>query len=178
MGKKSKKHSLASPNEIQETIASHDLHGEEQINDDKPHKKKGRGPSKLKMVSGQDKCKELERNDKEFVPYTLDGWNEIGEEVKDRMWSCLQLNYKVEDCEKKVIFQKLAKLWCDRKSKLQILVREVNTGRATSQDLNLLKPEFMEQNQWDLFVKKTLSTTFQVDTRGVRSSVRFVQGCI
>ncbi|XP_042432650.1 uncharacterized protein LOC122019228 [Zingiber officinale] len=105
MGKKSKKHSLASPNEIQETIASHDLHGEEQIIDDKPYKKKGRGPSKLKMVSGQDKCKELERNElgqpigdnsvkyasflgcmiKEFVPYTLDGWNEIGEEVKDRM---------------------------------------------------------------------------------------------
>ncbi|KAG6468477.1 hypothetical protein ZIOFF_073165 [Zingiber officinale] len=80
MGKKSKKHSLASPNEIQETIASHDLHGEEQINDDKPHKKKERGC----MI-------------KEFVPYTLDGWNEIGEEVKDRMWSCLQLNYKVED---------------------------------------------------------------------------------
>ncbi|KAG6504252.1 hypothetical protein ZIOFF_036583 [Zingiber officinale] len=182
MGKKSKKHSLASPNEIQETIASHDLHGEEQINDDKPHKKKGRGPSKLKMVSGQDKCKELERNElgqsigdnsvkyasflgcmiKEFVPYTLDGWNEIGEEVKDRMWICLQLNYKVEDWEKKIIFQKLAKLWRDRKSKLQILVREVNTGRATSRDLNLLKPEFMEQNQCDLFVKKTLSTTFQV----------------
>ncbi|KAG6479184.1 hypothetical protein ZIOFF_062645 [Zingiber officinale] len=171
MGKKSKKHSLASPNEIQETIASHDLHGEEQIIDDKPYKKKGRGPSKLKMVSGQDKCKELERNElgqpigdnsvkyasflgcmiKEFVPYTLDGWNEIGEE----------LNYKVEDWEKKVIFQKLAKLWRDRKSKLQILVREVNTGRAASLDLNLLKPEFMEQNQWDLFVKKTLSTTFQ-----------------
>ncbi|KAG6477955.1 hypothetical protein ZIOFF_061387 [Zingiber officinale] len=63
------------------------------------------------MVSGQDKCKELERNElgqpigdnsvkyasflgcmiKEFVPYTLDGWNEIGEEVKDRMWSCLQV---------------------------------------------------------------------------------------
>ncbi|KAG6473935.1 hypothetical protein ZIOFF_067855 [Zingiber officinale] len=150
-----------------ETIASHDLHGEEQINDGKPHKKKGRGASKLKMVSGQDKCKELERNElgqpigdnsvkyasflgcmiKEFVPYTLDGWNEIGEEVKDRMWSCLQLNYKVEDWEKKVIFQKLAKLWRDRKSKLQILIREVNTGRAASRDLNLLKPEFMEQNQ-------------------------------
>ncbi|XP_073284710.1 uncharacterized protein [Primulina huaijiensis] len=62
------------------------------------------------MVSGQDKCKELERNEfgqpvgdnsvkyasflgcmiKEFVPYTLDGWNDISKEVKDRMWSCLQ----------------------------------------------------------------------------------------
>ncbi|XP_073295033.1 uncharacterized protein [Primulina huaijiensis] len=62
------------------------------------------------MVSGQDKCKELERNEfgqpvgdnsvkyasflgcmiKEFVPYTLDGWDDISEEVKDRMWSCLQ----------------------------------------------------------------------------------------
>ncbi|KAG6531035.1 hypothetical protein ZIOFF_004805 [Zingiber officinale] len=134
------------------------------------------------MVNGQDKCKELERNElgqligdnsvkyasflgcmiKEFVPYTLDGWNEIGEEVKDRMWSCLQLSYKVEDWEKKVIFQKLAKLRRDKKSKLQILVREVNTGRVASRDLNLSKPEFLEQNQWDLFVKKTLSPTFQV----------------
>ncbi|KAG6472575.1 hypothetical protein ZIOFF_070041 [Zingiber officinale] len=63
------------------------------------------------MINGQDKCKELEHNElgqpigdtsvkyasflgcmiKEFVPYTLDGWNEIGEEVKDRMWSCLQV---------------------------------------------------------------------------------------
>ncbi|KAG6467010.1 hypothetical protein ZIOFF_075194 [Zingiber officinale] len=152
MGKKSKKHSLASPNEIQETIASHDVHDKKQFNDDKTHKKKGRGASKLKMVNGQDKCKELERNElgqpigdnsikyasflgcmiKEFVPYTLDGWYEIGEEVKDRMWSCLQLSYKVEDWEKKVIFQKLAKLWRDRKSKLQILIREVNIGRVTS----------------------------------------------
>ncbi|KAG6472554.1 hypothetical protein ZIOFF_070020 [Zingiber officinale] len=134
------------------------------------------------MVSGQDKCKELERNElgqpigdnlvkcasflgcmiKEFVPYTLNGLNEIGEEVKDRMWSCLQLSYKVEDWERKVIFQKLAKLWRDRKFKLQILVREVNTGRVASRDLNLLKLEFMEQNQWDLFVKKTLSPTFQI----------------
>ncbi|KAG6521889.1 hypothetical protein ZIOFF_019022 [Zingiber officinale] len=78
------------------------------------------------------------------------------------MWSCLQLSYKVEDWENKVIFQKLAKLWRDRKFKLQILVREVNTGRVASRDLNILKPEFMEQNQWDLFAKKTLSPTFQV----------------
>ncbi|KAG6472399.1 hypothetical protein ZIOFF_069861 [Zingiber officinale] len=111
MSKKGKKHSLASPNEIQETIASHDLHGEEQINDDKTHKKKGRGPSKLKRVNDQDKCKELDRNElgqlirdnsvkyvsflrcmiKEFVPYTMDGWSEISEEVNDRMWSCLQI---------------------------------------------------------------------------------------
>ncbi|XP_073029683.1 uncharacterized protein [Primulina eburnea] len=98
---------------------------------------------------------------KEFVPYTLDGWNDIDEEVKDRMWSCLQMNYKVEDWEKKSIFQKLAKLWRDRKSKLQILVREANTSRVASRNLSLLKPEFMDQNQWDLFVKRTLSPTFQ-----------------
>lgn len=74
-------------------------------------KKKGRGPSKLKMASGQDNCKELERNEfgqpigdnsvkyasflgcmiKEFVPYTLDGWNDIDDDVKDKMWSCLQV---------------------------------------------------------------------------------------
>ncbi|XP_042456113.1 uncharacterized protein LOC122040749 [Zingiber officinale] len=133
------------------------------------------------MVSGQDKCKELERNEfgqpigdnsvkyasflgcmiKEFVPYTLDGWSDIDEEVKDRMWSCLQMTYKVEDWEKKTIFQKLAKLWRDRKSKLQILVREANTSRVASRDLSLLKPEFMDQNQWDLFVQRTLSSTFQ-----------------
>ncbi|KAG6514001.1 hypothetical protein ZIOFF_024339 [Zingiber officinale] len=143
------------------------------------------------MVNGQDKCKELDHNElgqpigdnsvkyvsflgcmiKEFVPYTLDGWNEISEEVKDKMWSCLRMSYKVEDWEKKVIFQKLVKLWHDRKSKLQILVREVNTGRVASRDLNLLKSEFMEQNQWDLFVKKTLSPTFQVGSGDIGSGI-------
>ncbi|XP_075478640.1 uncharacterized protein LOC142519491 isoform X3 [Primulina tabacum] len=90
--------------------SANDLHGKEPIDDEKTDKKKGRGASKLIMVSGQDKCKELERNKfgqlvgdnsvkyasflgcmiKEFVPYTLDGWDYISEEVKDRMWSCLQ----------------------------------------------------------------------------------------
>ncbi|XP_075506334.1 uncharacterized protein LOC142543150 isoform X2 [Primulina tabacum] len=95
--------------------SSHDLHGKEPMDDEKTNKKKRRGASNLKMVSGQDKCKELERNEfgqpvgdnsvkyasflgcmlKEFVPYTLDGWNDISEEVKDTMWSCLQLTYEV-----------------------------------------------------------------------------------
>ncbi|KAG6489538.1 hypothetical protein ZIOFF_050812 [Zingiber officinale] len=170
------------------TNSLEDLHGKEPIADEKIDKKKGRGASKLKMVSGQDKCKELERNEfgqpigdnsvkyasflgcmiKEFVPYTLDGWSDIDEEVKDRMWSCLQMTYKVEDWEKKSIFQKLAKLWRDRKSKLQILVREANTSRVASRDLSLLKPEFMDQNQWDLFVQRTLSSTFQVSINSLR----------
>ncbi|KAG6473420.1 hypothetical protein ZIOFF_067336 [Zingiber officinale] len=195
MSKMVKKRGKGSVAEIQENItnklsrmdsnnsanSSEDLHGKEPITDEKIDKKKGRGASKLKMVSGQDKCKELERNEfgqpigdnsvkyasflgcmiKEFVPYTLDGWSDIDEEVKDRMWSCLQMTYKVEDWEKKTIFQKLAKLWHDRKSKLQILVREANTSRVASRDLSLLKPEFMDQNQWDLFVQRTLSSTFQ-----------------
>ncbi|XP_073061521.1 uncharacterized protein [Primulina eburnea] len=124
MSKMVKKRSKGSVDEIQENISSrlsrmdsnnsanssHDLHGKEPIDDEITYKKKGRGASKLKMVSGQDKCKELERNEfgqlvgdnsvkyasflgcmiKEFVPYTLNGWNDISEEVKDSMWSCLQ----------------------------------------------------------------------------------------
>lgn len=78
------------------------------------------------------------------------------------MFFNVQLTYRVEDWEKKSIFQKLAKLWRDRKSKLQILIREANTSRVASRDLNLLKPEFMDQNQWNLFVQRTLSHTFQV----------------
>ncbi|XP_042451515.1 uncharacterized protein LOC122036299 [Zingiber officinale] len=139
MSKMVKKRGKGSVAEIQENItnklsrmdsnnlanSSEDLHGKEPIADEKIDKKKGRGASKLKMVSGQDKCKELECNEfgqpigdnsvkyasflgcmiKEFVPYTLDGWSDIDEEVKDRMWSCLQMTYKVEDWEKKTIFQ-------------------------------------------------------------------------
>ncbi|XP_075494357.1 uncharacterized protein LOC142531956 [Primulina tabacum] len=135
MSKMVKKCSKGSVDEIQENISnrllrmdsnnsansSHDLHGKEPIDDEKTYKKKARGSSKLKMVSGQDKCKELERYEfgqpvgdnslkypsflgcmiKEFVPYTLNGWNDISKEVKDRMWSCPQLTYKVDDCEKK-----------------------------------------------------------------------------
>ncbi|KAG6521579.1 hypothetical protein ZIOFF_018703 [Zingiber officinale] len=123
MSKMVKKRGKGSVAEIQENItnklsrmdsnnstnSSKDLHGKEPIANEKIDKKKGRGASKLKMVSGQDKCKELERNEfgqsigdnsvkyasflgcmiKEFVPYTLDGWSDIDEEVKDRMWSCL-----------------------------------------------------------------------------------------
>ncbi|XP_075492504.1 uncharacterized protein LOC142530559 [Primulina tabacum] len=166
MSKMAKKQSKGSVDEIQENISnilsrmesnnsansSHDLHGKEPIDDNKKDKKKGRGASKLKMVSSQDKCKELERNEfgqpvgdnsvkhasflgcmiQVFVPCTLDGWNDISEEVKDKMWSCLQ-----------------------------ILVREANTSRLASRDLNLLKPEFMDQNQWELFVQRTLSPNFQ-----------------
>ncbi|XP_073157362.1 uncharacterized protein [Henckelia pumila] len=161
--------------------SSQDLRGKEPVNDGKMDKKKGRGASKLKLISGQQKCKELQRNEfgqpvgdnsitfvsflgclvKEFVPYTLDGWNDVDEEVKDKMWSCLQMNYKVQDWEKKSVFQRLSKLWRDRKSKLQILVRQANSSRMASRDLKLLKPEFMDQNQWELFVKRTLSPTFQ-----------------
>ncbi|XP_073307508.1 uncharacterized protein [Primulina huaijiensis] len=124
MSKMGKKRSKASADEIQEHVASRlsgmntknsanssqDLLDQEPIDDNKPDKKKGRGASKLKMISGQDKRKEVKRNEfgqpigdnsvtyasflgcmiKEFVPYTLDGWNDIDEEVKDRMWSCLQ----------------------------------------------------------------------------------------
>ncbi|XP_073279640.1 uncharacterized protein [Primulina huaijiensis] len=203
MNKMIKKRSKGSVDEIQENISnrlsrldsnnsansSHDFHGKESIDDEKTDKKKGRGSSKLKMVSGQDKCKELERNEfgqpvgdnsvkyasflecmiKEFVPYTLDGWDDISEEVKDKMWSRLQLTYKVEDCEKKSIFRKLDKLWRDRKSKLQILVREANTSRLASRDLNLLKPEFMDQNQWELFVQRTLSPNFQEKSERFRA---------
>ncbi|XP_075514028.1 uncharacterized protein LOC142549125 isoform X2 [Primulina tabacum] len=195
MSKMGKKRSKASTNEIQEHVASRlsgmnsnnsanssqDFHDKEPIDDNKTDKKKGRGASKLKMISGQDKHKEVERNElgqsigdnsvkyasflgcmiKEFVPYTLDGWNDIDEEVKNKMWSCLQVISSLRIGKKKSIFQKLAKLWRDRKSKLQILIREANTSRVASRNLNLLKPEFMDQNQWDLFLKRTLSPTFQ-----------------
>ncbi|XP_073154337.1 uncharacterized protein [Henckelia pumila] len=186
--KMGKKRSKAYVDVIQENIdssnspkSSQDLHGKEPVDDNKMDKKKGRGASKLKLISGQQKCKELERNEfgqpvgdnsitfasflgclvKKFVPYTLDGWNDVDEEVKDKMWSCLQLNYKVEDWEKKSVFQRLSKLWRDRKSKLRNLVRQANSSRMASRDLKLLKPEFMDQNQWELFVKRTLSPTFQ-----------------
>ncbi|XP_074574073.1 uncharacterized protein LOC141830567 [Curcuma longa] len=161
--------------------SSEDLHDTQSIDEGKIDKKKARGPSKLKLASGHLMPKELERNEfgqpigvnsikyasflgcmvKEFVSYTLDGWNDVNEDVKNRMWSCLQVNYNVEECEKKIIFQKLAKLWRDRKSKLQILVREANTGQVASRNLNILKPEFMDQQQWELFVKRTLSPEFQ-----------------
>ncbi|XP_073295035.1 uncharacterized protein [Primulina huaijiensis] len=56
-----------------------------------------------------------------------------------------------------------------RKSKLQILVREANTSRLASRDLNLLKPEFMDQNQWELFVQRTLSPNFQEKSERFRA---------
>ncbi|KAG6535874.1 hypothetical protein ZIOFF_000904 [Zingiber officinale] len=171
--------------------SSQPLHGKESVDDSKIDGKKGRGPSKLMLVSGQQNPKVLERNEfgqpigdnsvkyasflgcmvKEFVPYTLDGWNDVDEDLKSKMWSCLQLHFNVEEWEKKTIFQKLGKLWHDRKSRLQILIREVNTGQAASRDLSLLKPEFMDQNQWDIFVKKTLSLSFQVASGGISSGI-------
>ncbi|KAG6531169.1 hypothetical protein ZIOFF_004943 [Zingiber officinale] len=162
--------------------SSQDLYVKERIDDDKIDKKKGHDPSKLNLVSGQQKPKELERNEfgqsigdnsvkyasflgcmiKEFVSYTLDGWNDVDEEVNNRMWNCLQMNYNIEEWEKKSIFQKLAKLWLDRKSKLQIHIREANVGPMVSRNLSLLNSEFMDQNQWKLFVKRTLSAAFQL----------------
>ncbi|XP_075514166.1 uncharacterized protein LOC142549218 isoform X1 [Primulina tabacum] len=124
MSKMGKKRSKASADEIQEHVASRlsgissqDLHDKEPIDDNKTDKKKGQRTSKLKMISGQDKRKDVDRNElgqpirdnsvkyasflgcmiKEFVPYTLDGWNDIDEEVKNKMWSCLQK--RVQDLE-------------------------------------------------------------------------------
>ncbi|XP_073145164.1 uncharacterized protein [Henckelia pumila] len=133
------KRSKASVDEIQENIAnklsgvdfntppnsSKYLRNKELIDDAKTNKKKGCGPSKFNLVSGQKKPKELERNElgqpigdnsvayatflgcmvKEFVPYTLDGWKELDEGLKNKIWRCLQLNYKVEEWEKDLIFQ-------------------------------------------------------------------------
>ncbi|XP_075514193.1 uncharacterized protein LOC142549237 isoform X2 [Primulina tabacum] len=157
------------------------LRDKDLVDDAKTNKKKGRGPSKVNLGSGQQQPKDLERNEfgqavgdnsvkyatflgcmvKEFVPYTLDRWKDLDEKMKNKMWCCLQLNYKVEEWEKHSIFQKLGKLWRDRKSKLQIIIREVDDGRVAGRDLCLLKPEFLDQNQWDLFVKKTRSSPFQ-----------------
>ncbi|XP_073289611.1 uncharacterized protein [Primulina huaijiensis] len=195
MSRLGQKRSKVSVGEVQENVAnklsrvdsntppnsSEYLRDKDLVDDAKTNKKKGRGPSKFNLVSGQQQPKELELNEfgqaigdnsvkyatflgcmvKEFVPYKLDRWNDLDEEMKNKMWCCLQLNYKVEEWEKHSIFQKLGKLWRDRKSKLQILIREVDDVRVASQDLCLLKPEFMDQNQWDLFVKKTRSSPFQ-----------------
>ncbi|XP_073058505.1 uncharacterized protein [Primulina eburnea] len=86
------------------------LRDKELIDDAKTNKKKGRGSSKFNLVSGQQQPKDLERNEfgqaigdnsvkyasflgcmvKEFVPYTLDRWNDLNEEMKNKMWRCLQ----------------------------------------------------------------------------------------
>ncbi|XP_074565147.1 uncharacterized protein LOC141821686 [Curcuma longa] len=168
--------------------SSEDLYDKEQNDDNNFKKKKGRGPTKLKLATAQQKAKELERNEfgqpvginsvkyasflgcivQEFVPYTLDEWNDVHEDVKNKMWSVLQVNYKVEEWEKKAIFKKLAKLWRDRKSKLQILVREANAGKVATRNLDLLKPEFMDQQEWKLFIKRTLSPEFQAKSAKYR----------
>lgn len=91
--------------------SSQDLRGEGATEDDKNDKQKGRGASKLKLISGQQKRKELERNVfgqpvgdesvkyasflgcmiKEFVSYSFDRFEDVEEEVKNRIWSCLQV---------------------------------------------------------------------------------------
>ncbi|XP_075482789.1 uncharacterized protein LOC142523032 [Primulina tabacum] len=156
MSRLGQKRSKVSVDEVQENIANkllrvnsntpsnspEYLRDKEIIDDAKNNKKKGRGPSKFNLVSGQQQPKDLEHNEfgqeigdnsvkyatflgcmiKEFVPYTLGRWNDLDEEMKNKTWLCLQLNYKVEEWEKHPIFQKLGKLWRDRKSKLQILI--------------------------------------------------------
>ncbi|XP_074556566.1 uncharacterized protein LOC141812474 [Curcuma longa] len=203
MGKKRSKSSIDENQVIKENItkrrisrvesntspnSSEDLYGKEQNDDNSFKKKKGRGPTKLKLATAQQKPKELERNEfgqpvginsvkyasflgcivQEFVPYTLDEWNDVHEDVKNKMWSVLQVNYNVEEWEKKAIFKKLAKLWRDRKSKLQILVREANAGKVATRNLDLLKPEFMDQQEWKLFIKRTLSPEFQAKSAKYR----------
>ncbi|KAF5932762.1 hypothetical protein HYC85_028933 [Camellia sinensis] len=102
-------------------------------------KKKTRGPSKLKMHDkGKQKCDEIDFNERnqqigqesvhlstlerilarEMVPINIDYWSEVLDEIKNKLWACVKLRYKIHDIHKTHVMQKFTKLWNNYKSEL------------------------------------------------------------
>ncbi|XP_028078144.1 uncharacterized protein LOC114280032 [Camellia sinensis] len=146
-------------------------------------KKKIRGPSKLKMHDkGKQKCDEIDFNERnqpigqesvhlstlegvlarKMVPINIDYWFEVPDEIKDKLWACVKLKYKVHDIHKTHVMQKFAKLWRNYKSELSRKVRTLAAaGKGhLARNIALTKPDKIGMDEWKAFVKNRLSKSF------------------
>ncbi|CAL5384406.1 unnamed protein product [Camellia sinensis] len=146
-------------------------------------KKKTRGPSKLKMHDkGKQKCDEIDFNERnqpigqesvhlstlegvlarKMVPINIDYWFEVPDEIKDKLWNCVKLKYKVHDIHKTHVMQKFAKLWRNYKSELSRKVRTLAAaGKGhLARNIALTKPDKIGMDEWKAFVKNRLSKSF------------------
>ncbi|CAL5383295.1 unnamed protein product [Camellia sinensis] len=146
-------------------------------------KKKIRGPSKLKMHDkGKQKCDEINFNERnqpigqesvplstlegvlarKMVPINIDYWFEVPDEIKDKLWACVKLKYKVHDIHKTHVMQKFAKLWRNYKSELSRKVRTLAAaGKGhLARNIALTKLDKIGMDEWKAFVKNRLSKSF------------------
>ncbi|XP_028057751.1 uncharacterized protein LOC114261663 [Camellia sinensis] len=94
-----------------------------------------------------------------MVPINIDYWFEVPNEIKDKLWACVKLKYKVHDIHKTRVMQKFAKLWRNYKSELSRKVRTLAAaGKGhLARNIALTKPDKIGMDEWKAFVKNRLS---------------------
>lgn len=102
-------------------------------------KKKKRGPAKIDVVASIDgKCMDVLFNEigqavddnsiklssyigslvKQMVPITLNSWHEVDEDLRKRLWICVQQQFIIDDCYRDYILMMMGKIWRTYKSEL------------------------------------------------------------
>ncbi|CAL5411054.1 unnamed protein product [Camellia sinensis] len=161
-------------------VESHDIEGV--VDSTQVPKKKTRGASKLKMRDkGKQKCDEIDFNERnqpvgpesvklstlerilarEMVPITIERWPDIPEEVKDKLWACVKLRFKIHDCHRKHITQEFGRLWRSHKSELSRKIRSLGKSAKLAHNIVLTKPDNVEMVESKAFVKQQTSKEFK-----------------
>ncbi|XP_028108291.1 uncharacterized protein LOC114307107 isoform X1 [Camellia sinensis] len=169
-------------------VESHDMEGV--VDSTQVPKKKTRGASKLKMHDkGKQKCDEIDFNERnqhvrlesvklstlegilvrETVPITIERWPDIPEEVKDKLWACVKLRFKIHDCHRKHIMQKFGRLWRSHKSELSRKIRPLGKSAKLAHNIVLTKPDNVEMVEWKAFVKQRTSKEFKAKSKRFRA---------
>ncbi|CAL5357435.1 unnamed protein product [Camellia sinensis] len=90
---------------------------------------------------------------REMVPITTERWPDILEEVKDKLWACVKLRFKMHDCHRKFIMQKFSRLWRSHNSELSRKIRPLGKSAKLAHNIVLTKPDNVEMVEWKAFAK-------------------------
>ncbi|GMP78596.1 hypothetical protein CsSME_00034479 [Camellia sinensis var. sinensis] len=95
------------------------------------------------------------------VPICYKDWFEVPAELKEKLWSCVELTYKVDERSKKKVLSSICSKWrtfkkefskyiCENKSNLEIISKPPAIYG------------FVEQRHWDSFLGRRLSEEFEI----------------
>lgn len=137
-------------------------------------KKKKRGPAKIDVVASIDgKRMDVLFNEigqavgdnsiklssyigslvKQMVPITLNSWHEADEDLRKRLWICVQQQFIIDDCYRDYILMMMGKIWRTYKSELSRKIRAVIKSKDVIDHLAALremKPQNIKsEQQWN-----------------------------
>ncbi|XP_028077488.1 uncharacterized protein LOC114279453 [Camellia sinensis] len=104
-----------------------------------------------------------------MAPITIERWPDILEEVKDKLWACVKLRFKIHDCHRKHIMQKFGRLWRSHKFELSRKIRPLGKSAKLAHNIVLTKPDNVEMVEWKAFVKQQTSKEFKAKSKRFRA---------